>query len=140
KKRKRLLEQKSRVQGWSLSTLKGKKLQTLETKIAKVTNVEAPEELFGNDYFEGLRRYLRGAGFIAAPSYLPPAAVFPRQDWILSASLPSHELLAENADRLMKKYRLLGSPYAGLLYTERSRKKCRCVCISWVVSVTDNKR
>lgn len=143
KKRNRLLERKRTVQGWSLSTIKGKELQRLDKEIAKVPDVEAPKGLFGNDYFEGLRRYLRGAGFIAAPSYLPPAAVFPRQDWILSASLPSHESLAEEADRLMKKYRLLGSPYAGLLYdTATSQKKCKCVCISWVqvVSATDNER
>jgi hypothetical protein len=47
------------------------------------------------------------------------------------------------ADELMMKYRMLGTPYTGLLYNTNARQeKCGCACISWVASncVADNER
>jgi len=133
--------QQKTVQGWGMGVAKGKRLEDLKRQLGPAVERKEKATRYGESYFEGLRVYLRGAGFLVSPSYLPPAAVFPREDWVsLGFDDPSYEDLAAKADELMMKYRMLGTPYAGLLYnTNKGQKKCGCACISWVASncVTD---
>ncbi|ATB43618.1 hypothetical protein CYFUS_009098 [Cystobacter fuscus] len=150
----RLKEQRTLIkETWKPSRAKWTNLDRLETKIKKGVALQDQavklkaeiKKLCGNDYFEGLRRYLRGAGFIVAPSYIPPAAVFPRGDWI---SLESNEFktpeeLACAADALMMKYQVLGTSYSGMRYkSDVASDISGCVCISWVIAkcATNNKR
>lgn len=147
-KLERLLRQQKTTKGWTLSVRKGQELARLESEIQKATSrMAAPQKLFDNSYFEGLRQYLRGAGFIVAPSYLPPAAVFPREDWIALGfdDVPHYDELVKQADVLMQKYHVLGTPYAGVLYNTSdpsSQTACGCVCVSWVaaMSAVDQER
>jgi hypothetical protein len=136
KKVERIQSQQKTVQGWSLGVAKGKRLLELKGQLDRaVERQEKIEIRYGESYFEGLRVYLRGAGFLVSPSYLPPAAVFPREDWVsLDFDDPSYEDLAAKADELMMKYQMLGTPYAGLLYNSNKQSKCGCACISWVAS------
>ncbi|WNG21623.1 hypothetical protein [Cystobacter fuscus] len=150
----RLENQRTLIQEtWKPSRAKWTNLNRLDTKIKdgvelrnKAVNLKAEiKKLCGNDYFEGLRRYLRGAGFIVAPSYIPPAAVFPREDWISleSGASKTPEELASAADALMMKYQILGTSYSGMRYkSEGASDISGCVCISWVIArcATNNKR
>ncbi len=106
------------------------------------------EEVYGKDYFEGLRLWLRGNGFIVSPSYLPPAAVFPADEWIevknRTKDNDDFEDLAEQADKLMSKYKILGSPFSGINYRSKEYKKndkVGCVCVSWTkIDAMTNKK
>ncbi len=138
----RLIKQQQTIQSWRPSQAKWTNLNRLKGKIEKAgalsDEVAKLPTRYGDDYFEGLRLYLRGAGFIVAPSYLPPAAVFPREDWISleNNASKSPEDLASASDELMKKYHILGTSYSGLLYkyekSESPKEISGCVCISWV--------
>lgn len=100
-------------------------------------NITMAKPFYKNDYFEGLRVWLRGHGFIVAPSYLPPAAVFPKTDWIEVKQKDcgyDYIALAKAADLLMKKYKILGTPFSGTLYGSAEHdpnSKVGCVCVSW---------
>lgn len=146
----RLEKRKETVTGWQPGTLKWKNLDDVNDKLRKANERnakldEANAELYGKSFFEGLRLYWRGAGFLVAPSYLPPAAIFPSDDWVVldNEDTKPAEALASTADDLMKKYRVLGTPYAGMLYRDpRSKGESGCVCISWVLAtlITTGKR
>jgi hypothetical protein len=145
-KLERLVTQQKTIQAWSPSRAKWTNLERLKGKLDKAHELNNEIlNLYGDSYFEGLRLYLRGAGFIVAPGYLPPAAVFPHEDWIpleSNGSKPAEEL-ASVSDDLMKKYQILGTPYAGMLYkSNRPTDDSGCVCVSWVMArrVTDDKR
>ncbi|MET0405327.1 MAG: hypothetical protein ABW123_23125 [Cystobacter sp.] len=131
---------------WSSSRAKWANLDRLDNKIkTAVTRRDEVGNVYGHEYFEGLRRYLRALGFIVAPSYLPPAAVFPSEDWIplegTSTKTPEH--LARVSDELMVKYHVLGTAYAGMRYrSDVPTDVSGCVCVSWVVTkcVSNKKR
>lgn len=139
-------QQKNIKENWSPSRAKWTNLDRLEGRIKRANTLRNDvSNLYGNEYFEGLRRYFRALGFIVAPSYLPPAAVFPFEDWIPleGNSGKTPEQLAHVSDELMVKYHVLGRSYSGMRYrSDVATDVSGCVCVSWVVAkcATNKKR